>query len=180
MPRRDPLDAEVAALQADDAAQRRRLRRGLARQDLDEATFAAVLADWAERGEPVVLELADGRRRTGLVTTVGTDFVELRSATAATFVRLAVLFAAIPSTEARRPPGGRTTAVSRWELRDALAALEPDRPRVGVRALGGEPLRGRLLDVGADLLRLQLDGEPGPLAYVALASLAEASVTGSG
>ncbi|HVX19407.1 MAG TPA: hypothetical protein VHA73_15380 [Acidimicrobiales bacterium] len=180
MERPDPLDAEAAALQVDAAAHARRVRRGLARQDLDEATLAAMLVDWAERDATVVLELLDGQRRTGRIVAVGADFAELRGADGTTFLRIDAMFAAIGGPEAGRPPGQRTPATSRWTLRDALAALEPDRPRIGVRALGGEPLRGRLLDVGADVLRLQLDGDAGAVAYVALASLAEASVTGSG
>jgi hypothetical protein len=64
-------------------------------------------------------------------------------------------------------------------LGDALAAIAGDRPRVQVVA-ARETLTGELRAVGADVVTLRIDGRPAGVVYVALSSISECSILGSG
>src|SRR5207253_11320300 len=66
-------------------------------------------------------------------------------------------------------------------LAELLAQLAGDRPRVRLVSRGdAEGVAGELRSVGADVVTLALDGEPGGLCYVPLQSLTEVAVLTSG
>ncbi|MEO7555627.1 MAG: hypothetical protein ABIV94_03360 [Acidimicrobiales bacterium] len=168
------LDRWVSAARSDHAAAARSRERWL-RQVADEsASFTGVLVDLAERGAPVVVHGAAGRRHHGIVHGVGTDFVALRTAQGA-----AVLLA-LSSLAYVRPEASSSTALGDRDLdlavglAEALAALAEDRPRVLVVTTADcDGIAGELRAVGRDVVTLRLDGAPRAAAYVPLATIAE-------
>jgi hypothetical protein len=64
-------------------------------------------------------------------------------------------------------------------LGEVLAQAVAGRPRVTV-VLGAVTVVGELRAVGADVLTIRNDGEPGGLSYVTLASVSEVSLFDSG
>jgi hypothetical protein len=176
----DRLTAWVGSLATDDAARSRARAHWLARQALEEGTFAGVLTDLAERGRPVIVHLHSGRRHRGVPVAIGTDFVALALAGGRSVL---VALAAIASV--RTMPGegfitGDRPVVTGTSLVEALCALGEARERVLV--LGDDAdhgVSGELRAVGRDVLTVRLDGD-GATAYVALASVAEISLVESG
>jgi len=75
----DGLDDWLADAQAREAADERIRERWLRQQAADEAAFAGLLADLAERGETCVLTTAGARLHRGRVVAVGADFVAVRA-----------------------------------------------------------------------------------------------------
>src|SRR4029077_3212757 len=73
----DRLTAWLGSLATDEAARSRARTHWLARQALEEGTFAGVLTDLAERGRPVLVHLHSGRRHRGVPVAIGSDFVAL-------------------------------------------------------------------------------------------------------
>jgi hypothetical protein len=171
------LDRWVAAARSEDAIAARTRTRWL-RQVADEsASFAGVLVDLAERGAPVVVHGAGGRRHRGVVAGVGADFVALRTAQGADVL---VAFRGIAAVRAERRAGhglGDRDVSVELGLTEALAALAEDRPRVLVVTMADpEGAAGVLRAVGQDVLTLLLDGSDGQLAYVPMATVAEVRV----
>ena len=171
------LDRWVAAARSEDAIAARARGRWL-RQVADEsASFAGVLVDLAERGTPVVVHGAAGRRHRGVVAGVGADFVALRTAQGA---HILLAFRGVAAVRAQRGAGqglGDRDVSVELGLTEALAALAEERPRVlVVTTADPEGLAGELRAVGQDMLTLRLDGRDAVLAYVPTATVAEVRV----
>ncbi|MEO9223579.1 MAG: hypothetical protein ABI276_01155 [Acidimicrobiales bacterium] len=175
----DEFAASVAALAADAAADERRRRRDLGAQDTLSATFAGVAIDLAERRSRLTVTTTGGRRHQGQIQSVGSDFIAVADANTIVYLPLVAVFAISVEGEGHRAPSNRMSR-SGASLAIVLSELAADRPRVVVRAYTGPALSGMLVEVGDDVLRLRLDDAAGTVAYVALWSLAEVSVTGSG
>jgi hypothetical protein len=179
----DDLARLVAETRATSAIRARARERSLRQQATATATFSGVLLDLAEADAEVTTRTRGGWTLRGRVTTVGRDFVVLRSAMGGdTFVPLRAL------TAIRRRPGDRPTDTtgdrrtpSSLSLVAHLADLAPDRPRISV-AVDGEPevLKGELLAVGTDVVTMRLDGDPPPTGYLAVPSLSWVTVLASG
>jgi len=167
----------------DDAVRHRRRSSWLGRQASEEVDLAGVVADLAERGRPVVLGTAAGRRHRGLVAALGRDVVVVATAQGQVWLALGTLaWVRTPAGEERasgpwdRPPAGWPALI---DLAGELGRLSDERSRVSVRGgPGSEPVVGTALAVGRDVLTLRDDG--GGLIYVALASVAEVSLPESG
>jgi len=173
------LTAWVARLAADDAARDRARGAWLHRQAADEGTFAGVLADLAERARPVVLHLHSGRRHRGVVAALGDDFVVVVDEGHEVLVRVDAI-AAVHTRPGEAATLGDRVIVSRATLVEALRLLAE--VRAGVLVVGSDAaagVRGELRAVGADVLTVRQDGGGGTV-YVALASVAEVSLTESG
>lgn len=182
---RTTFDAQLARLadrgRTERAAQQRSREHWLRRQADEEATFAGVLTDLAERGDLVAVATATGRRHRGWLVAVGADFCVVRTEDRQQVV---VHHRAVASV---RPEPGRPLATGDREitttrtLADHLAALADDRPRVLVTTTGpGDSAGGVLRSVGRDVLVVALDGDRRGLAYVPVASVAEVSLPVSG
>lgn len=164
----------AAGAAADEAAAARARERWLRRAADEEATFAGVLLDLAERSAPVVVGGRAGRRHRGLLRAVGVDFCAVRTADGADVVLPFAGIASVrPEPRAEPPSGDRAVRVD-VELAEALAVLAEERPRVLVVTLAdADGVAGELRSVGRDVLVLRLDGPARAPAYVPLASLAE-------
>jgi sRNA-binding regulator protein Hfq len=170
------LTAWVARLAADDAARERSRAAWLQRQAEDEGTFAGVLADLAERGRAVVVHLHNGRRHRGALAALGADFVILANGEGREVLVRRDAIASVHTLPGEPLTIGDRLVISEATLGEALSALGEERARVLVMGLdAGAGVRGELRSVGADVLTVRQDG--GATAYVALASVAEVSLT---
>lgn len=165
----------VAADRVQDAAEARRRTHWLVRQAEEDGTFLGVLADLAERGEPVVCTTRSGRRHAGRLHALGADFVAVRNGGGST-----VLVALASVANVRSQPGSPTVTGDRVvnfdrRLIELLAELAGERPDV-VMATGNAEVRGELRAVGRDLATVRVDGQPPATTYVALAATDEVRV----
>jgi hypothetical protein len=189
--KRDPAWAGLADVErwaaearARDAADARARERWLRRSAEEEAEFAGVLLDLAERDVIAVITTSSGRRHPGRVAALGADFVAVRTdGNRTTLVALSAVASVQvkglgPATAGRdRQPGeGRSVAVS---MVDVLAHAAGRRPRVHVHC-DAATLAGELRSVGTDVVTLRTDGDPSGQAYVSLASVSEISLLDSG
>lgn len=174
----DDVDTAAAALRVDAAVAARRKRRELGRQAGESATFVGTLTDLAERRTTVTITASTGRLHAGRITAVGDDFVALDGDHLTTLLPLRSIVGVMAAGDDAASVDDRSPARAAG-LAAMLAELAVDRPRVTVRGSSGDPISGCLVDVGIDVARLRPDGQPG-VVYVALPSLAEVSVTGSG
>lgn len=173
----DRLDRWAADARADHAVAARAREGFLRRTAAEDATFAGVLVDLAERGGPVLVALAGGRRHRGVVRAVGADFVGLRTAQGGDVLAALAGVVSVRADGRDDPVAGDRAVEVAAGLAEVLAVLAEDRPRVLVVA-GGDPdgLAGELRSVGRDVLVLRLDGADRPTAYVRIANLVEVSL----
>lgn len=182
----DDTDAELAALldeaRGTEAARSRTNRRWLQQQALEEARLSGVLLSAAEQMATVTIRTTSGRTHTGTVTTVAADFCSLRTtAHADVFVRTAAITLVQPD-RGMQPVAAADARLApvRTTLAEMLAAEAPEAPDVTI-VCAGQPdaVPGRLVAVGTDVATLRTDERRG-LAYVALASVTEVWLRGSG
>lgn len=182
----DPLELELARWLAearvDDAVTARLRERSLRQLAVEDATLLGLCLDLAEAARPVLARTTAGRVHRGVLVAVGADFAALRSAAGeATFLPVASLAWLRPA------PGGWTGAPARTgaaaggrqpplaaRLVDVLTGLAADRPRVRL-VVAGDPdvWAGRLRGCGADVLSVELAGEPAVTGWAPLASVVE-------
>jgi len=176
----DDLARWAAAAKADEAGRARARERWLRRQAEEEATFAGVLVDLAERAEAVVVRTTGGRRHRGAVAAVGGDFVLLRADPGRwVLVAFDAIAAVRPADGAGAPAAGRRPPALDLLLLEALDGMAGDRSRVSVIPVGDpEPVVGELEAVGDDVLTIRLDGPSRARSYVRAAAIAEVAVDG--
>jgi hypothetical protein len=164
--------ARWAADAAVDEAAAARLRTYWLRvQAEEEASVLGTLVDLAERGRPVVVDVA-GHRLGGVVIGVGADFVAMR-----TDRRQQALVPLAAIDVIRAEPGGVDVRGDRTPLLDValdavLGPVAAERPTVVVRTTGGAIVRGELRSAGTDVLRLRADGDPPVPTWIPLAAVA--------
>lgn len=165
----------LADSRVDAAATSRARERWLRQQAGEEALFAGVLLDLAERGSMVLVHAAGSRRHRGRVRAVADDFCALRSEEGAD-VLLAYngIVSVQPHGEALVATGDRPSALD-MTLGEALAAMVGDRPRVLVVTHDGAGMAGELRAVGRDVVTLRPDGDA-RVSYVPLRAVAEVSI----
>ena len=100
----DPLDRLAAEAGVDEAVRRLGHQAWLRRRAEESASLLGLLADLAERQDPVELLLVGGGRRHGRIETVGSDLVGLRLDDR----RLALV------AGGRSPPSDPTAAFPTW------------------------------------------------------------------
>lgn len=163
----------LAEQRADEAAASRAREAGLRRAAAEDATFAGVLRDLAERTAVVVLTGVGGRVHRGTVRVVGRDVVVVRTALGDVLVR-ADAVAAIRG-EGTPPAGADRPPALDVGLAEALAAVADDRPRVVAVARDGRTVVGELRSVGVDVATVRLD-DGAATVVVPLAAVAEVRV----
>jgi hypothetical protein len=168
----------LADAAADGAARERSQERGLRQVAEEEATFAGLALDLAERGMGVIARTAGGRPHRGRIVAVGRDFVVVRDGPRPpAFLPLAAMTVLRPEPAVGGPPddaaGARPAPVD-VSLAAALVRLAAERPRVQLTSMGDpEPMAGELRSVGADVATVHLDGDGRLVAHVRLATLAD-------
>ncbi|HEX2851397.1 MAG TPA: hypothetical protein VHN98_12625 [Acidimicrobiales bacterium] len=178
MPDDDALYGElrrwVADAHAEDAAHDRARLRVLRQIGEEEATFAGIILDLAERGGPVTIRTAAGRVHRGRVVALGRDFVVVREG------ELPPVFVALSAAVAVRPvPSDRSAAIAgarrpplEASLAAVLAGLAGERPRIHLAVAGdAQVIAGELRAVGSDVAVLRSDD--GSTLYVHLDTVLE-------
>lgn len=172
----DEVDALLADLarwsgenRADDAARSRVQERWLHQQAVEDARFAGLLLDLAERGSMVVIATTAGPVLRGRLAAIAADFVVLAHEGGQRS------FVALTAVATVRPEPGRhqgeavadRSAPVDATLHDVLGGLAVDRPRVQVVSAGGAGATiGELWAVGADVVTVRLDGLPRSTVYL--------------
>jgi hypothetical protein len=183
----DGVERWVAEAQVRDAVDARQRERWLRRQAEDEAAFAGLLLDLAERRVAVVATTTGGRRHIGRVEAVGADFAAITGPGGQITLLALGAVAAVSRAragETRLPDGiGRRTPETppavMVTMADVIGHAVERRPRVRLFA-GASGVGGELRALGADVVTLYTDGDPAGLAYVRLASVSELSFLDSG
>lgn len=164
----------LADQRVDAAAAARSRERWLRQQAGEEARFAGVLLDLAERGMPVLVASAGDRRWRGRVSAVGSDFVAVRGTDGADALVALDAVGAVRAIGAPQLTGGDRGGSIDMSLAEALLAMAADRPRV-VLVAAGVATAGELRAVGSDVVTVRADGE-GTTVYVPVASLQSVTV----
>ncbi len=165
------LERWAAEAAVDDAAAARARERWLRQQADEGASLAGTLLDLAERGDPVVVEVA-GTRLRGVVEGLGEDFAALRTehGTAA-LVRLDAVELVRGQPGAADVLGDRVAVVA-TSLAGVLVVVAGERPDVAVRTRSGTVVRGGLRRVGTDVATLRPEGDDRSPVTVALGAAA--------
>jgi hypothetical protein len=164
------LERWAADAMVDEAARQRTRQRWLRIQAEEEASILGALVDLAERGRPVVLDVAAHRIR-GNVVGIGADFLALHSDRGQD-----VLVRTDAVEVVRAEPGGRDVIGDRATLVEiglgaVVGPLAADRPEVMLRTRSGQTVRGELRSAGVDVVRLRAEGDPTSPAWVPLAAV---------
>ena len=149
----------------DHAVATRRSRRQLEQVESELATFVGTLRDLAERGVVVALHCDDDRRFQGVVIAVATDHVVMATPAGQ---RVHLLLEAIhavrvePDDAAGIPRSSRDAAQDLLLL-ERIARWLADPPDVALFITGRlEPVRGRLVAVGEDVVTIRGDHDDHP------------------
>jgi hypothetical protein len=171
------LERWAAEVRVEEAARRRSRERWLLQQAEEEGSFAGVLADLAERGAHVSVQVRSGRAHVGNIGVVGADFVSMRGPAG-----LDVLVRLDQVVSVRTAPGEPVTLGDRrvnaqLALSEVLVRLAGERERVTLGLDGGSRLSGTLRSAGDDVLavRPDADGLAG-IAYVPVPAITEVVV----
>lgn len=175
---RDPhLELLDDARHSNAVAERAR-ERGLRQRDAEAATFVGLVRDLLESGETVTVVTAGERRHTGRVVDVARDHLVVDGPQGRTLL----CHDAVAQVRPRPGSGsgvaaGDRGAVTDRTLLEALSWLADERPTVVVAGRSrAEPLRGRLVGIGEDLLTIRAEGLDSPV-YVPLHGVAELTIT---
>lgn len=166
------IDRLAADTRVEEATGARARRSWLGRQLDEETSLEGVLLDLAERGERVVVHTVGGHDLAGRIETVARDFCGVRLGSGQ---RVLVRTHAIETV--RQVAGAAVTGVDRGapggqDFETALAALGEQRPEVSLTTARGQRWSGRLLTVGHDVVRLELEAGGG-VVFVPLAAIWE-------
>jgi hypothetical protein len=168
---------------AAEAVAHRRREEWIRRRSEEEATWHAVTLGLSEARSAVTVHLSSGRALQGTAVGAGADFLAVQAGRRLVFVADEAIDAI------RRPPGARAPAASDDRgasrrlpgLADICSWLAAERADVLVGwRHGGEPISGRLVAAGHDVLSLRLPSRPPATLYARLASVAEVSALLSG
>ena len=177
------LERWAADARIDEAARRRARERWLEQQAREEATLLGILADLAERGTVVSLQLRSGGPRRGRVRLIGADFVALAPVGDAGGRSGEVLVALHDVVAVATRPGepvsvGDRSVRSQLTLTEVVIGLAGDRERALLVLTGSDDVvRGTLWSVGQDVVVVRLDGEAIPATmYVALDAISQLAI----
>ena len=189
----DALARFAADARVDQQVTERRRAHWRARQAEEATTFAGLLANLAEIGQPIVLRDRSGGTHRGVLGVVGTDAVALTQPGRRLSLVALEHIVGLDSAQGQSLRGDRPVQAERPSLRHLLAELAQDQPDVALTLAGNTTLHGRLLWVGEDVAAVALapahpaqtsTGEtPGRATrwtYVRLSSIAVVSLSVSG
>jgi hypothetical protein len=166
-----------ARLERARAARQNRLRQ--AELAADEAKFSGLLTDLAERRSLVSITTEGGRRLTGSIQELGSDFVAISNiAQAPTFVRMPAIIAVEVDGTPRDigTPSDRSTDALR-SLDMVISELASERTPVRFATKNAIELRtAKLTASGVDVVTLELTGPPVRTLFVASEQLSEIAI----
>ncbi len=172
----DELERWAADARVQEAALQRARERWLRHQATEDASIVGVLTDLAERGTPLVVSTASGRRHRGRVHGLGVDFCSLRTDTGqGHLIRLDAITTVRTLPAERAVTGDRSLTLS-LRLADVLLGLSAERPTVLVATTSDETARGELRAVGTDVVTIRGDGQPPATIYVPIGSITEVAL----
>jgi hypothetical protein len=158
------------------AARSRARERWLRQQQAEEARFAGVALDLAERQAPVLIRTTAGNHYNGTIVGVGGDFIAVRGkARQVALLRLDAV-ATLRPEKATQPATGDRPGPVIISLTDTLVAMAADRPRLRLVVGPGDGVSGELVAAGLDVLTLRLDASPPVNVYVQLSAITECTV----
>lgn len=177
------LERWAADARIEEAVRRRTRERWLAQQVTEEATLAGVLADLAERGVDIALQLRSGGAERGRVRVLGVDFVALAVPGGVGGQVTEVLVALREVGAVRTLPGeplsaGENVGGCRLTLSEVVIELAAERQQVVLGLSGAhEVIAGTLWTVGQDVAVVRVGGSGSPAtAYVALDAIVQVSI----
>jgi hypothetical protein len=142
------------------------------------ATWIGTLRDLAETARTVTVQTAAGRSHRGVLAAVGIDHLALVAPSGVRIlVRLDAVCLVRPAPDRPAPPasGDRDRSQDR-ALGEALEPLVGSQVTLGL-AGGHDPVRGRLVALGEDVVTLRLDGPDRGGVYLPLAAVEEVVLT---
>ncbi len=169
------LDAWVADAHVDEAARQRSRERWLRDVAEQESTLVGVLLDLAERRSSIAVTTA-ARRRHGVISAMGADFVALRQAGGAEALLALAAISQVRTGGGGDPAVGDRMVTSEYRLLDVLAQLAAERERVRLVTRDGDAVTGTLRNVGHDVVVVRADGDPPGTAYLPGAAIAEVTL----
>ena len=177
--RSDPFDHDLRELldhgRRTEAADERRRRHWLRRQAEESGTLAGVLLDLGEREQPVVVGTRSGRRLRGVVRTLGTDFIGLRTPTGdGALVPLRAITSVRPEPGAARTLGDRLVRVDGL-FGGVLGELAAGHPHVSIHTVDGAQHVGELQATGQDVVTLSAPAS-GASTYLPLDAVSDVSL----
>jgi hypothetical protein len=172
----DELQRLLDDARAEERSQARGRERSLRRVAQESARLGGTVVDLAERGSAVTVRTAAGRSHHGPVRLVATDFCVVGSDAGDIWIALAAVTTVRPHPDERHVPAAGSRPTVDLLLLEALARIEPERPRLSIVLAGGESVAGELQSVGTDVLTLRLDGRA--ICYVSGSSVREVLLSG--
>lgn len=175
-------DRWAAEARVEEAAASRSREGWLRQAAAEDATLAGTLVDLAERGAPTVLTMRSGRRLRAAIWRVGADCVAVRlDDRRVSWLALAAVAAIGAEPGGHTLPTGTRRVESEVTLVDVLGDLVADQATVAV-FLGDmtDPLRGRLVGGGRDIVRLVSSGATSDEVVIAVQAVSEVVLVDSG
>jgi hypothetical protein len=152
------------------AAESRSRQRRISEAAFSSATWAGVLVDLAEAGEPLVL-VVGSRRLSCVIVGVGLDFCVVESEGAPpSMVALRAILSVWPSERRISRPAGDRGPALRLSFAAALAVLAEERLPVALW-IGDERVEGDLLAVGEDVATVRTPPPARRVAHLSLSAI---------
>ncbi len=159
------------------SAAARSRERWLHRAAQEGATVVGILLDLAERGAPVAISVAGGRRHHGTVQALGRDFVALRAPSGSEVLLVVSAMVVVRPAPQVDVALGERVLTTDLRLADVLSELAGERARLlVVSGDGSDAVAGEAQAVGRDVMVLQGDGPFRGVAYVPLAAITEVTL----
>ena len=175
-------DRWAAEARAEEAAASRSREGWLRQAASEDATLVGTLVDLAERGTAAVLTMRSGRRLRAAIWRVGEDCVAVRlDDRRVSWLALGALAAIGAEPGGMNLPTGTRRVESEVTLEEVLGDLVADQATVAIFLSDmTDPLRGRLVGGGRDIVRLTRSGASPEEVVIAVQAVSEVVLVDSG
>ena len=158
---------------AAEAAAARAREHWLRQQSGEASTLSGLLVDLAEARAEILIG-TDGRVHQGQLRAAGQDVVVLEHSSGAVTL---IAVQAVRTLQLAPPlvgggPSGSRSPAARLSLAGMLDALAAEHTPVRIELMGGKMVTGSLQGVGADLMTVRVNGQPGRLLHIPLRAVA--------
>jgi hypothetical protein len=175
-------DRWAADARVEEAAASRSREGWLRQAAAEDGTLLGTLVDLAERGTPAVLTMRSGRRLRAAIWRVGADCMAVRlNDRRVSWVALAAVAAIGAEPGGPGLPTGTRRVESAVTMGEVLGDLVADQATVAVfLSAMTDPLRGRLVGGGRDIVRLMSSGASSDEVVIAVQAVSEVVLVDSG